>query len=254
MKPGIYVVGTPIGNLGDISVRALDVLRAVQFILAEDTRHTQILLQRYQIRKPLISCHRFNEAARQRLVLEKVAAGAAVALVTNAGMPGVADPGARIVTAARRAGVYLTVIPGASAATAAVALSGFGGAGFLFEGFLPRKAGARQRRLQALRWASVPVVFFEAPQRGLALLAEMNTIFPERDLFAGRELTKLHEECLWGTVAEMWQEFAQRAGAVRGELVLVLAPASKAERKQKEKTASAEAGDLDQLNEQAGRE
>ncbi len=233
MKPGIYIVGTPIGNLGDISGRALDTLRSVQFILAEDTRHTQILLRRYQIRAPLISCHRFNEMSRVQLAVTKVKAGAAVALVTNAGMSGVSDPGARIVAACRQAGLYITVIPGPSSVTAAMALSGFGGSGYLCEGFLPRKAGARQRRLREIKAIPMPVVIFESPYRWLKLLAEMKAVFPDRGLFMGRELTKLNEECMWGTVAEISDQFSCRCGpvarAIRGELAVVLAPASKIE-------------------------
>lgn len=235
MKPGIYIVGTPIGNLGDISGRALDTLRSVQFILAEDTRHTQKLFYRYQIRASLVSCHRFNEASRVRWVVTKVKAGAAAALVTNAGMPGISDPGARIVSACRKEGLYLTVIPGPSAVTAAMALSGFGGSGYLCEGFLPRKAGARKRRLREIQVSHSPVVIFESPYRWLALLAEMKEMFPHRNLFMGRELTKLNEECRWGTVADMADVFARRSGpvsrAMRGELVVVLASASKSEQK-----------------------
>lgn len=236
MKPGIYIVGTPIGNLEDISGRALDTLRAAHCILAEDTRHTQTLLHRYQIRASLISCHRFNEASRVRMVVAKVKAGAAVALVTNAGMPGISDPGARIVTACQREGLYITVIPGPSSVTAAMALSGWGGAGFLCEGFLPRKAGARKRRLQELHAEPKPVVIFESPYRWLALLTEMSAICPDREMFMGRELTKWNEECVWGTVAGLRERYTARAGqsptrAIRGELVAVLAPAPKAERK-----------------------
>lgn len=230
MKPGIYIVGTPIGNLEDISGRALDTLRAVRFILAEDTRHTQKLLQRYQIRASLISCHRFNEASRVQLVVAKVRAGAAAALVTNAGMPGISDPGARIVAACRKEGLYITVIPGPSSVTAAVALSGFGGGGFLCEGFLPRKAGARKRRLRELQSSPAPVVLFESPYRWLTLLEELSEVCPRRDMFLARELTKLNEECVWGTVAGLRERYAARVGqnparAIRGELVVVLAPA-----------------------------
>ncbi|MBU4201322.1 MAG: 16S rRNA (cytidine(1402)-2'-O)-methyltransferase [Verrucomicrobia bacterium] len=236
MKPGIYIVGTPIGHLGDISGRALDTLRSVAFILAEDTRHTHTLLQRYQIRATLISCHRFNEASRVQMVMTKVKAGSAAALVTNAGMPGVSDPGARIVAACRKEGLYITVIPGPSSVTAALALSGFGGGGFLFDGFLPRKAGARKRRLQEFRCLPLPVVLFESPYRWLTLLAEMSELFPQRELFMARELTKMNEECVWGTVVDLRDTFSHRAGqntarAVRGELVAVLAPASKAEQR-----------------------
>ncbi len=229
MKPGVYIIGTPIGNLEDISRRALVTFQGVQFVLAEDTRHTQNIFQRYRIRAPLISCHLFNEAARTQMVVDRIKAGAAVGLVTNAGMPGVSDPGARMVTACRKAGLYVSVIPGPSAATSAVALSGFGGGGFLCEGFLPRKAGARKRRLRELQFLSLPAVLFESPFRWLTLLDELNEMCPGRDLFLAREMTKLNEECVWGTVGELRERYAARK--IRGELVAVLAPASKAEQK-----------------------
>ncbi|MBI2437719.1 MAG: 16S rRNA (cytidine(1402)-2'-O)-methyltransferase [Lentisphaerae bacterium] len=230
MQPGLYLVGTPIGNLEDISARALSTLRGVGLILAEDTRHTRILLERYQIRAALISCHQHNEASRAALVLERIRAGEAVALVTNAGMPGVSDPGARIVRACRQAGIAVTVIPGASSVTAAVALCGFIAGGFHCEGFLPRKEGARKKKMQQLLAEPLPVVLMESPYRCLKVLSEWNEFAPERELFLARELTKLHEECLWGTVHDVYRQLAERANApgeraVRGEIVMVLAPA-----------------------------
>ncbi len=235
MTPGLHIVGTPIGNLEDLSARALETLRRADCILAEDTRHTRILLDRHQIRGTLVSCHRFNEAARAAGVVERLRAGQAVALVTNAGMPGVCDPGARIVAACRAAGLPVTVVPGPSAVTAAVALSGFVSGSFRCEGFLPRKAGARRRRLEALRGEPAPVVLFESPYRCLRLLAELREVMPERGLFLGRELTKRNEECLWGTAGELHDRLAARGGApgaraVRGELALVLAPAERSAR------------------------
>ncbi|MBI2442113.1 MAG: 16S rRNA (cytidine(1402)-2'-O)-methyltransferase [Lentisphaerae bacterium] len=229
MQPGLYLVGTPIGNLEDISARALSTLRAADLILAEDTRHTRILLERYQIRGTLVSCHRLNEASRSAFVLERIRSGQAVALVTNAGMPGVSDPGARIVKACRQAELPVTIIPGPSSVTAALALCGFIAGGFHCEGFLPRKAGARQKRMQQLLNEPCPVVIMESPYRCLKLLAEWNALMPERELFLARELTKLHEECLWGAVRDVYQKLSERVGvpgqrAVRGEIVLVLAP------------------------------
>jgi len=237
MKPGLYIVGTPIGNLDDTTARALETLRDVDFILAEDTRHTRILLDRFSIRTSLISCHRFNECSRIQMALDKIRAGQAAALVTNAGMPGIADPGARIVRACRQDGVYLTVIPGPSSVTAAVALSGFGGGGFVCEGFLPRKKGARRRRLAELKSMRLPIVILESPYRCLQFLGEVNDIFLDREIFMGRELTKLNEECLWGTAAEISGRFSGHAGgaparAVRGELTFVIAPISKKEKRE----------------------
>jgi len=237
MKPGLYIVGTPIGNLDDTTARSLETLRNVDFILAEDTRHTRILLDRFSIKTYLISCHRFNECSRIQLVLDKIRAGQAAALVTNAGMPGIADPGARLVRACRQSGIYLTVIPGPSSVTSAVALSGFGGGGFICEGFLPRKKGARRRRLAELKSTNVPIVILESPYRCLQFLEEVNEIFLDREIFMGRELTKLNEECLWGTAAGIRSFFMGKPGgapprAVRGELTFVIAAASKKERRE----------------------
>ena len=234
MKAGLYIVGTPIGNLDDISARALSTLRGADCVLAEDTRHTRILLDRYAIKVFLASCHMFNERARVDWVLEQIRYGKAVALVTNAGMPGVADPGALMARACREAGLYLTVIPGASSATAAIALSGFGGAGFIFEGFLPRKPGARRRRLTALQACEKPAVIMESPYRCLRLLDEIEAAVGARKIFMGRELTKINEECLWGSAAEIRLTLAGRvAGApqrqVRGEVIFVIAGASRKE-------------------------
>ena len=230
MEAGLYLVGTPIGHLGDITLRALETLKAANTIVAEDTRQTQKLLARYEIRTPLLSCHKFNEAARVDLILEKIRAGQAVALVTDAGMPAVSDPGSRLVAAVRAAGQRITVIPGPCAVTSAIALSGFGGNGFLFEGFLTRASNARKRRLRELAVGDRPVVLFESPYRLLKLLGEMDEALHDRTLFVGRELTKHFEECLLGTPLELIAKFQGRA--VKGELVLVIPPPTRAERQQ----------------------
>ena len=227
MESGVYIVGTPIGNLDDMSPRALEALRGADVILAEDTRHTLKLMNRFGIRGTLISCHKFNEASRVRLALDRLRAGASLALVTSAGMPGVSDPGARIVDACRKLGVRVTVLPGPSAVTAAAALCGFAGHGHHFEGFLPRKPGKRRRRLIELATERCPVICFESPFRIAALLEEMSEIFGDRRMFVGRELTKLNEECLWGTAGELHKEFAGRTGqngrrALKGECVLAV--------------------------------
>ncbi|MDO9541151.1 MAG: 16S rRNA (cytidine(1402)-2'-O)-methyltransferase [Kiritimatiellia bacterium] len=237
MKPGLYIVGTPIGNLDDTTARALETLRNVDFILAEDTRHTRILLDRFQIRTRLMSCHRFNECSRIPFVLEQINAGKTVALVTNAGMPGVADPGSFLVRAGRQNHIYITVIPGPSSVTAAVALSGFGGGGFVCEGFLPRKKGARRRRLVELKAMNRPIVVLESPYRCLRFLEEIRDIFQDREIFMGRELTKLNEECLWGTAEEISRRLSEKAGGspgwkVKGELTFVIAPPSKQEKRE----------------------
>lgn len=242
MKPGLYIVGTPIGNLEDTTARALETLRNADFVLAEDTRHTRILLNRFQIRAHLLSCHRFNECSRITLVLEQIKAGKAIALVTNAGMPGVADPGSFLVRAGRQNHIYITVIPGPSSVTAAVALSGFGGGGFICEGFLPRKKGARRRRLAELKAMRSPIVVLESPYRCLQFLEEIKEIFQDREIFMGRELTKLNEECLWGTAEEISRRLSERAGGpaprqVKGELTFVIAPASKKEKRETDNPA-----------------
>lgn len=224
LPAGLYVVGTPIGNLADLTLRALDTLKAAQTIVTEDTRHTGILLARYGIRAPMVSCHRFNEASRVAEVVARIGAGQAVALVTNAGMPAVSDPGSRVVAGCRKAGLHVTVIPGPSAVTAAIAMSGLGwGGGFLFEGFLPRKAGARRRRLEALAAVDLPVVLYESPYRLLALLGEAGEVFgADRLMFVGRELTKKFEEGRTGTAADLLAVFQGRA--IKGEITLVIAP------------------------------
>lgn len=223
LPPGLYVVGTPIGNLDDISPRALDTLRRVSAILAEDTRHTRKLLSRYDIHTPLISCHKFNELRRADPVLEQIRAGAALALVSDSGMPGVSDPGARMVAACRRAECPIHAVPGPSAVTSAIALCGFGGAGFVFDGFLPHKSGARRRRLTELLKHDVPVALYESPYRAMKLLTELNELAPDRELFVGRELTKRYEESITGRPGDILAKFEGRA--IKGEWVVVIAPA-----------------------------
>ncbi len=225
MNPGLYLVGTPIGNLEDITLRALATLKSVQVILAEDTRHTRRLLDRHGIATPLVSCHKFNEAARLESVLARIQAGEAVALVTDSGMPCVSDPGARVVAGCRRAGLPVTVVPGPSAVTAAAALCGWVESAFCFEGFLSHKSAARKRRLAELAGCAVPVILFESPYRLFKLLDEIEEVLGPRPVFVGRELTKHFEECRAGTPAEILQAYAGRS--VKGELTVVIAPAGR---------------------------
>jgi 16S rRNA (cytidine1402-2'-O)-methyltransferase len=222
MTPGLYVVGTPIGNLDDLSPRAVATLRAADAILTEDTRHTRILLARYGLSTPMVSCHKFNEAARMEGVVARIRDGAALALVTDSGMPGVSDPGARVVAACRRAGLPVTAVPGPSAVTAAVALSGFPAAGFVFAGFAPRKSGALRKLLTRLGDCAVPVVLFESPFRLLKLLDGIEEVFGDRDLFVARELTKKFEETVAGSASAVRRAFEGRG--VKGEIVVVVAP------------------------------
>lgn len=220
LAPGLYVVGTPIGNLGDITLRALDTLRAADAILAEDTRHTIKLLNHYDIHTPLISCHKFNEAKRSQGIVERLQNGAVLALVSDAGMPGVSDPGGRVVAACRAAGCDVFVVPGASAVTAAIAVSGFGGAQFHFEGFLSSKSAARVKRLEALLAMECPVILYESPYRAAKLLDELVALAPERTVYVGRELTKKFEQSVLGTATEVRDAFMDRT--TKGEWVVII--------------------------------
>ena len=224
LAPGLYLVGTPIGNLEDVTLRALRILRSATHILAEDTRHTRLLLDRHGIRTPLISCHKFNERAREDEILRRIRAGEALALVTDAGMPGISDPGARAADAVRAAGLYVTVIPGPCALSAAVALCGaVESRGFLFEGFLDHKTAARRRRLLELAAVPAPVVFYESTHRILKLLDEVEQeLGPARRLFIARELTKKFEETVAGTPAELRAHY--QTHSLKGEFVVILLP------------------------------
>lgn len=224
LPPGLYLVGTPIGNLEDITLRALRILRDATHILAEDTRHTRRLLDRYGLSTPMISCHKFNERARIEEILRRIQAGEALALVTDAGMPGLSDPGARAAAAVREANLLVTVIPGPTALTAAIALCGASqGRGFLFDGFLDHKTAARRRRLNQLADFPAPVVLYESTHRILKLLNEVEEeLGPERQLFIARELTKKFEETLSGTPAELRTHFATHS--LKGEFVVILLP------------------------------
>jgi len=224
MDAGLYIVGTPIGNLQDITLRALDTLKGVALILAEDTRETRKLLERHGLHVPMVSYHKFNEAARVEEILDRIQSGAAVALVSDSGMPAVSDPGARIVAACRAGGFPVWVIPGPSAVTSAAALCGLPAAGFVFGGFLPHKSGARRRRLAELGRGSLPLILFESPYRLLKLMDEIEAELGLRRVFVGRELTKKFEESLSGTPADIRAAFSKRA--VKGELVVVIAPAA----------------------------
>lgn len=223
MDPGLYVVGTPIGNLADISARALETLREAAIIVAEDTRVTRRLLERYGIHAHLLSAHKFSEAARAEEIIVR-ASRAAVALVTDSGMPCLADPGARLVAAARRAGVRLVVVPGPSAVTAALALSGYGADRFVFGGFLPSHGQVRRRVLRELLAIPMTLVLYESPHRICQLLDDLAELAPDRRLCVCREMTKLFEETIEGTIAEVRQQIANRR--VRGEFTVVVQPVS----------------------------
>jgi 16S rRNA (cytidine1402-2'-O)-methyltransferase len=220
----LYIVSTPIGNLGDITYRAVEVLGRVDRVLAEDTRRTSILFRRYGIRTPLVSAHAHNEEARAAALLEWLAAGQEVALVSDAGTPLLSDPGARIVRAALEAGHDVVPVPGASALLASLVASGVEAATFTFVGFPPRAGGERKRWVAAVAGSGHATVMYESPNRLQRLLADLFAAAGgERRVAVGRELTKLHEVFFRGTLEEAVAYYADRA--LRGEVVVVLSGA-----------------------------
>jgi 16S rRNA (cytidine1402-2'-O)-methyltransferase len=235
IAPGLYLVATPIGNLNDITLRALNVLRSVDRIACEDTRQTRKLLNHFQIEVPTISCHEHNENARARELVEALKGGARIAVVSDAGMPGISDPGSQLVEAAIEAGVPVIPIPGANAALSALVASGLPAAEFAFLGFLPEKSGARKTWLEELAAGIASsesatrrtLIFYEAPHRILDALADLESVWgSELRIVVARELTKVHEEFLRGTVAEVRRELARR-DRVRGEITLLVEPPRK---------------------------
>jgi len=256
LAPGLYLVATPIGNLEDITLRALRVLRSVDKIACEDTRQTQKLLNHFDIRTPTVSYHMHNEAGRAMELATALKAGASIAVVSYAGTPGIADPGGQIAAAAIAAGVPVFPIPGANAAISALIASGLvanavageaaTGESFTFHGFLPAKEGQRRTALEALRKNQVggTVIFYEAPHRILATLADVEAIFgAAQHVVVARELTKLHEEFLRGAVSEVRKTLADRA-TVRGEFVLLFTPAAEPAQEGKSKSIAAEVREL----------
>lgn len=232
MTGKLVVVPTPIGNLGDMTARALDALRAADVVCAEDTRVTGKLLAAFGISKRL---ERLDEAligARAGGVVERVLAGEVIAYCSDAGMPGVSDPGLRLVAAARAAGAPVEVLPGPVAAATAYVASGCASASFFFGGFFPRKAAEQRARLESLRALDAALIFYESPNRVVAALGAIAEAFPLRQVTVCRELTKLHEEVVRGAAGEVRDAFAARAeepGGVRGEIVLVIDGPSEAE-------------------------
>lgn len=220
--PGtLYVVATPIGNLEDITLRALRVLREVELIAAEDTRRTRKLLTHFEIKTPCLSYYRENEARRAEELLRQLTEGRSVALVSDAGTPGIADPGARLVNRAREAGVAVVPLPGASALAAFLSIAGQTGASHLFLGFLPGRAGERRKLLQSLAAEIHPLIFYESPHRLLKSLADALAVLGDRRVVMARELTKIHEEVLTGSLAATLAELQQRR-AIKGEWVILL--------------------------------
>lgn len=214
----LFIVATPIGNLADMTPRAVDVLRGVSLIAAEDTRHSGKLLRAFEIDTPVISNHQHNEQGRIVRILDALDGGD-VALITDAGTPAISDPGAVLVRAARAAGHSIVPIPGASAVIAAVSAAGLVDGPFLFQGFLPRSGERRRAALGRMLRADVPTVLFESPNRLVATLTDLTRYLGNREAVIARELTKLHEEIRSGTLKELAVHFG--AGVVRGEVVIV---------------------------------
>lgn len=225
LAPGLYLVATPIGNLEDITLRALRILRSADRIACEDTRQTRKLLDRYGIATPTISSHEHNEAERSRQLIEELKNGARIAVVSDAGTPGISDPGMVFAAAAIAAGIPVYPIPGASAALAALVASGLNTEQFRFVGFLPPKAGARRTALEEIAAGlsgPATLVLFEAPHRILETLSDVESVWgPACRVVLARELTKIHEEFLRGTVSEVRKLLAARE-SIRGEIVLVV--------------------------------
>ena len=217
----LYVVGTPIGNLGDITLRALEVLKSADVIAAEDTRHSGNLLRHFEIRKPLVSYHEHNEAMRTAELSERLTAGENVALITDAGMPGVSDPGARLIRACIERGIEYTIVPGVSAVLTALVGSGFPLDRFSYQGFLPVKSGGRERELRAAAEREETSIFFESPYRIAKTLAACAEIMPEREVCVARELTKKFEEFRRGRPADLLAHYEARPA--KGEITFLIA-------------------------------
>jgi len=216
----LYVVATPIGNLADITLRALQILKDVDLVAAEDTRHSGILLKHYQIKKPLISYHEHNEAMRTAQLIERLAAGEKIGLITDAGTPGLSDPGARLIRECIKREVPFTIIPGPSSIVTALVGSGFSADAFFFGGFLPVKSGQRERELRAATARNEPSIYFESPYRLTKTLKACGDIMRDRQLCVARELTKKFEEFRHGRATELLAHY--EAHPPKGEIVLVI--------------------------------
>jgi 16S rRNA (cytidine1402-2'-O)-methyltransferase len=225
----LHVVATPIGNLADLSARAIEVLRAVDAICAEDTRHSRTLLVHHGIERPLLALHEHNEAEISERLVERLRGGDSLALISDAGTPLVSDPGFRLVRAARAAGIRVSPVPGACAAIAALSVAGLPSDRFCFEGFLPAKAGARRERIAALAAEPRTLVFYESAHRIAEALADLATgMGSERPAVLARELTKRFETVLDGSLAELAARVEADPDQRRGEFVLIVAPAADA--------------------------
>jgi 16S rRNA (cytidine1402-2'-O)-methyltransferase len=221
LSPGtLFLVATPIGNLEDITLRALRTLKDCDVIAAEDTRHTGQLLKHFGVAKPMLSYFRFNEARRSEEIVARLRQGQKIALVTDGGSPGISDPGERVVRAVLKAGLRVDPVPGACALVAALTASGLSATEFHFIGFLPHKSGQRRKKLQALGAVGGTLVFYESPYRIEKLLAELNAVFPTRQIVLARELTKKFEEFLRGTPEQLLAQ--TRGRSLKGEFVVLV--------------------------------
>ncbi|MBJ6727055.1 16S rRNA (cytidine(1402)-2'-O)-methyltransferase [Geomesophilobacter sediminis] len=228
MPATLYIVATPIGNLEDITLRALRILKEVDLIAAEDTRHSRKLLTHFGISRPLTSYFDHNQALKGEYILEQLRDGKSVALITDAGTPCISDPGYQLVRDAAAEGVAVVPIPGACAAVTALSASGLPTDFFTFAGFLPNKQGKRRERLQALAAEKAVLIFYESPKRLQATLADMLETMGDREVVVARELTKLHEEFMRGPLSRLAAEVAERE-EIRGEVAILVSPAPEVE-------------------------
>ena len=215
----LFIVATPIGNLGDITYRAIETLKSVDYVAAEDTRHTLQLLNHFEIKKPLISCRAQNEAEVSKKIIALMEEGKSIAFASDAGTPGISDPGAVLVSEVRKAGFTVVPIPGASAFATLVSVAGTGGKTIIFEGFLSPKPGRRKNRVKELLLTGAAFVLYESPFRIVKLLNDIADIDSNRRVVVGRELTKLHEEIVDGTAKEVYDDFASRT-KILGEFAI----------------------------------
>ena len=248
-RGSLYVVGTPIGNLEDITLRALRILKEVDLIACEDTRHTQKLLQHYEIQKHLVSYHEHNELTRSSELLIKLEQGAKIALVSDAGMPLVSDPGYRLVTLCLRHKIPVIPIPGPSALLAALAACGLPNEEFLFVGFLPARTGERHRALERLRLEDRTVIVYEAPHRVQESVADALEILGDRPACLAREVTKMHEEFRRAKLSELLQSLKEKP--VKGEITLLIGPPDPAQNGARAGTSQSLADRVEELIHQA---
>jgi 16S rRNA (cytidine1402-2'-O)-methyltransferase len=216
----LYIIATPIGNLGDITLRAIEVLKSVDAVAAEDTRYSGMLLKHFGIKKPLVSFHEHNEAMRTAQLIDRLAAKQNIAVITDAGMPGLSDPGARLIRECIRRDLPFTIVPGPSSILTAIVGSGFSTEKFFFGGFLPVKSGGRERELRAANEREETTIFFESPYRLIKTLTACVEITQERPLCVARELTKKFEEYRRGAARELLAHYERRSP--KGEIVLVI--------------------------------